>query len=197
MDKIKQLEIKKIIKELDYLESDFEYKSEIVVEIDSGFMKSVGFFLENNPPLKEIFDDRIDERLDIAIKRNQDESISVEVIDEEIVDNKSQKLKKLYRDIVKITHPDRVDNKRFNDIYIKATGIYSRNDLVSIYSVCNELKIDFIVDEEDEKNIIERIGMLKARIEFVESTFTWKWHYSETEQERNRLIFSYIKSRLG
>ena len=41
MSKLKRLEVKKLLKELDFIESDFNYKNEIVFEADSEFIKSV------------------------------------------------------------------------------------------------------------------------------------------------------------
>ena len=41
MSKLKRLEVKKLLKELDFIESDFNYKNEIVFESDSEFIKSV------------------------------------------------------------------------------------------------------------------------------------------------------------
>jgi hypothetical protein len=44
MDKIKLLEIKKLFKELDYIESDYEYRNEIINEADSDFIKKLMIF---------------------------------------------------------------------------------------------------------------------------------------------------------
>lgn len=233
MDKLKQLEIKKLIKELDYIESDFEYKSEIIVENDGKFMIEVSKFLERNPQLKEMFDKKINDRIEDLIKNSQpnentdiikaedeqstigdkDESgsdsgsgeipsesgeeIKEETESEESTqEDKSPKLKKLYREIVKLTHPDRVKVKKLNEIYIKATGMYDRNDLAGIYSICNDLKIDYEIDENDAENITTKITTLRDRIGFIESTITWKWHYSKTPQEKEQLIFLYIRMQL-
>lgn len=228
MDKLKQLEIKKLIRELDYVESDFEYKTEIIAENDNKFMMDVNSFLEKNPDLKELFDKKISDKIETIIKKNQDientdlikreedennnseeettqpiegenESIPDENKEEEVQDKedtKPLKLKKLYRDIVKVTHPDKVKDKKLNEIYIKATRMYDVNDLAGIYSICNELKIEYEIDENDAENINIKIKTLKDRIGFVESTFTWKWHYSKNAQEKEQLVFLYIRMQL-
>jgi len=59
MSKLKQLESKKLIKELEFIESDYNYKNELVSEADSEFIKSLNLFLERHPQLKEIFDRKI------------------------------------------------------------------------------------------------------------------------------------------
>jgi hypothetical protein len=230
MDKLKQLEIKKLIRELDYVESDFEYKSEIIVENDSKFMRDVSSFLEKNPELKELFDKKISDKIDSIIKNQSNENTDIVKVEDEkdntpneettqqtegegeplsdknqeeevqnsedIEDVKSSKLKKLYREIVKLTHPDRVKDKKLNEVYIKATGMYDKNDLAGIYSICNELKIDYEIDEDDAENINIKIRTLKDRIGFIESTITWKWHYSKTPQEKEQLVFLYIRMSL-
>ena len=56
MSKLKRLEVKKLLKELDFIESDFNYKNEIVFEADSEFIKSVNDLLEKHPMLKEVID---------------------------------------------------------------------------------------------------------------------------------------------
>ena len=232
MDKIKQLEIKKLLKELDYVESDFEYKTEIVSENDSKFMQDVNKFLDKHPNLKEMFDKKINDRIQDIINKNkvnentdlikrEDGNNDTENVrtdgndnegsseekeknkediqnteEDEIADIKSSKIKKLYREIVKLTHPDRVKNKKLNDLYLKATDFYDKNDIAGIYAICSELKIDYDIDEEDAVNIMDKIRSLKDRIGFVESTFTWKWHYCKTDQEKEQLIYLYIRAQI-
>ena len=44
MSKIKLLQLKKLLKELEYIESDFEYRSELISEADNEFIKSINNF---------------------------------------------------------------------------------------------------------------------------------------------------------
>ena len=221
MNKLKILEVKKLLKELDYIESDFEYRSEVISEADFEFINSVNDFLSTHPELKEIYDQKITDKINESIKRGTDEAEESqeddtegdgedvsELIDEderqeeeveEIDEDKeiiSPKLKKLYREIVKITHPDKVKKKKLNDIYIKATDFYNLNDKVGIYKICNELSIDYDIEAEDEIFISTKIDSLKKRIGFLESTFTWKWARTENEEERNQILLNYIKLRI-
>jgi hypothetical protein len=47
VENIKKLDINRLIKELDYVKSDFNYKSELLQEADPVFIKSVDSFLVN------------------------------------------------------------------------------------------------------------------------------------------------------
>jgi hypothetical protein len=220
MSKIKLLQLKKLLKELEYIESDFEYRSELISEADNEFIKSINNFLDDHPDIKDIYDKKINEKINQSIKNNQESTSTTEEIEvtqnsqniqeeeetiyESIVDNMvsdlvetNVKLKKLYREIVKLTHPDKIKKQTLNDLYIKATEFYNFNDKIGIYRICSELNIDYDIDDGDEIFISERIDSLKKRISFLESTFTYKWFESESEDEKNKIMVEYIKLRIN
>lgn len=220
MDKFKQLEQKKILKELDYIETDFEFKNEIISEVDSEFINGVNEFLKERPDLKELFDKKMGKKFDDDIdnksndENNKDGEGGEKVNPDQIEDNlnddgdiseeveiepkkeKSPKVKKLYREIVKLTHPDKVKVKKLNDLYLKATEYYESDDITGLYSICNELGIEYELDESDNESILLKIKSLKGKIGFIESTFTWKW-YSAKEKEKENLILNYIQLQLN
>ena len=204
MDKIRKLEIKRLIKELNFIESDFIYKNEIINEIDNLFIKSVNLFLEDHPKLKQMFDDKINKSIENIFKSkqleiNNEENYSEnETTDLKVIDLKvNNKLKKLYREIAKSTHPDRITNKKLNEIYIKATNCYNILDVPGTYSICDELDITYEIDNDDYNLIVNKISELKERIKFMESTVTWKWHNTEDINKKNKIILGYVKKRLG
>lgn len=206
MSKIKQLEIKKLMKELDFIESDFNYKNEIVQEADNNFIKSVNTLLEQHPLLKEVFDRKINDKIDnIFQERSKQikEKIELEInnydIEEETIVVKQVidiKVKKLYREIAKLTHPDIINSKKLNELYLKATQFYNNNDITGTYSVCDELDIDYEPDDSDNQIISDKIFSLKGRIGFMESTLTWVWYHSTDDKEKEQMILRYIKNRL-
>ncbi len=201
MDRIKSLEIKKLFKELDYVQSDFEYRSEIISEADTKFLNTVNCFLDTQPELKELYESKISEIINQNILINSYEPPLEESDDdfeeqEIFIDDKSPKVKKLYREIVKITHPDKSDKKSHNDIYLKATEYYDMNDKISLYKICTELDIDYDIDSEDNIEIQTRIDTFKGRITFLESTFTYQWIRIDDELQRNEMMINFIKMRI-
>jgi 6-pyruvoyl-tetrahydropterin synthase len=222
MNRLKQLEIKKLMKELEYIEIDFSFKNEVISEVDSSFLKDVNDFLGSNKELKELYDKSINSKIDdffnnkesdsteigdfkgIKIDDLESETIEQEVnfdIEEEVepeieVNEKSPKLRKLYREIVKVTHPDKVKNKKLNEKYIQATEFYDNDDLAGIYLICDEVGIEYEITEEDDILIKSKINILRQKIHFMESTFTWKWYYSKSQEERDNLILNFIKLQL-
>lgn len=207
MSKLKQLEIKKLLKELDFIESDFTYKSEVIHEADSSFIKTVNELLEEHPLLKEVFDKKInskvdhifekkDEEIKEKIESSKEEEKFIEddfIVVEKFVD---QKVKKLYREIAKITHPDKIDNRKLNDLYLRATTCYDNNDRPGTYAICDELDIDYEPDDSDTQTISNKITDIKGKINFIESTMTWSWYHSDDEKAKEQMILRYIKDRL-
>jgi hypothetical protein len=214
MGKLKSLQLKRLLKELDYIESELEYRSELINEADSQFLLEINYFLEENPELKKIYNNIIDVRVEQIINKKVQEKqkFSDEVsggededLEEQQKENNedeenkiiiSPKIRSLYREIVKITHPDISKKKDLNDIYINATKFYSLNDKVGIYKICSDLNINYEVDEEDEKDINQKINDTKDRIIFIESTLTWKWFNENDEQTKKRIMLDYIKLRM-
>lgn len=218
MNKVKSLEFRKLLKELDYVESDFEYRNEIISEADAQFISSINQFLQNHPELKELYDNKVTEKIEKSIKKNteseekkvesddtitddteieEEESVDIKEIEEEIKDKKSiSEIKKLYREIVKLTHPDKVKNKRLNEVYLKATKYYDDNNKIGIYAVCNELLIEYEIKTEDIQLIYDEIKKYQQKINFLESTYTWKWYNCENEEQKNQILINYIKLKI-
>lgn len=207
MKKIRKLEVKKLIKELNFTESDYIYKKEMVNEIEVLFNESVNSFLEDHPEIKQVFNDKVNQsvenifnnkKLEIENKLNSEEKTGQPQEEDEVVINvKVEKIKKLYREIAKTTHPDKISNKKLNDIYLKATQYYNTLDITGTYSLCDELEITYEVDDEDYQLIVDKINELKDRIKFIESTLTWQWYNTENDSQKTRIIINYIKSRLN
>lgn len=213
MNKLKSLEIKKLLKELEFTESDFEYRNLAVSEADSLFINSINDFLGQHPELKKIYDDKITEKINKTIekiqKKSNDEtensenknvqdditSIEEEQKNDEDKANISQ-IKKLYREIVKLTHPDKVKSNKHNELYIKSSKYYESGNKIGIYSICNELDIEYEIEEDDVILISEQISSLKNKINFIESTFAWQWYNCEDEMLKSQILLNFIKLKI-
>jgi len=212
VNKLKSLEIKKLLKELEFTESDFEYRNLAVSEADSLFINSINDFLGQHPELKKIYDDKITEKINKTIEKIQKKSNDeTEKLDENVQDdipsieeehkndedktNISQ-IKKLYREIVKLTHPDKVKSNKQNELYIKSSKYYESGNKIGIYSICNELDIEYEIEEDDVILISEQISSIKNKINFIESTFAWQWYNCEDEMLKSQILLNFIKLKI-
>lgn len=195
MHNIKKLEIKKLFKELDFLESDYEYRNEVINAVDGDFIEEVNLMLERNPELKTIYE----EKYEVETVSEADDVIIHIDEEQQIIDRieSSPKIRKLYREIVKITHPDRVKNTNLNDAYIKATGYYDINDYIGVYKINFQLGIeDYELCEENiEIEIKDRINNIKNKIDFLEKTFTYQWYISG-ERDKQNILLKFIENKL-
>ena len=143
MNNLEKLEIKRLLKELYFIESDYEYKNELINQLELEFIDSVNNYLDNHPTLKEAFDDKINQRFQETINKKIEESKKeVAIVEKEIIEV-DPKVKKLYREIVKKTHPDKVKDSDLNDLYIESTKYYEKGDILSIYKICDELNLEY------------------------------------------------------
>lgn len=202
MDRIKHLEIKKLLKELDFIESDFIYKNEVISGADNDFIKEVNDTLDKHNELKIIFNEILDKKINFIFNEKLKNIEEIEsnnlgnINDDIILNTPNQKVKKLYREIAKFTHPDKTKNEKLNQLYIKATNYYTTNNIAGIYTICEELGIEYDIDEEDNINIKEKINKIKERISFLESTLTWKWYNTDDIIEKDNIVMDYIRKQI-
>lgn len=76
-------------------------------------------------------------------------------------------------DIVKVTHPDKIDSEEMLDTYIKAKEAYADISLLELYMICVELNIDVELESEDVENIMEVILLKRKELSDLETSFLW------------------------
>ena len=200
MNNLQKLESKILLKEFEFYESDLEYKSELVNHVETNFIQSVNEYLDEHPALKDEFDEKINKRIEDTINKKilASEFIEDVPIEDDEIDSKDEnpKMRKLYREIVKQTHPDKIKNEKLNNLYIEAGKSYDSQDLFNIYSICDELGISYELEESENFIIKDKIKYLQDKIKFIQSTFTWQWYYTEEEIEKNNIIKEYVKKQI-
>jgi hypothetical protein len=196
VNNLEKLEINRLIKELDFVKSDLNYKSELLSEADHHFMKSVSNFLDSHPHLKQVFEERLSKSNDnVSINKgdNLDSNENESIIEE----NKEPKLKNLYRKIAKTTHPDKLKDDNLKELYLEATSAYETNNILAIFAVCDKLKIPYDVTEEEFNLLKKEIKSVKNQVVFLETTFTWQWFNQEDTKNKDLIILNFIKSQMS
>ena len=219
MEKLQELEINRLVTQLNYKQNDFEYRQELLNRADDQFHQTVDIILEDYPELKSIYDAKqklINESIDkIVVKDGNDQEIKSDVEGETTNDesdaslhqNKSEensdgkdsrypKTKYLYREIVKITHPDKIKNSRLNDLYIIATDYYEDNNILDLILLGYRLNIPINWDTEDLNLISEKVNYYTHKLHFMESTYTWRWFSANNESEKREILLDYVRSKI-
>jgi len=212
---IKILELRKLFKEFGFLKVDEEYKKEIQNIYGPEFSKTVQAIFKKNPDLNILYNNSENLSEEISTS-NKDKTIGVELYQEnnnynslelytscanknalnEIKEEhkKSEEIKKLYRKIANKTHPDKIQIKFLNDLYLKAKNAYNSNDIFTIYLICNDLDIEYDFPKEEFSNFKLIVKNLKAQNMFIEQTYLWAWINEENEEIKNQIILHYISN---
>ena len=190
MSQLRYLEFKRLMKELQFVESDLEYQSEILKISDEEFIKSVNNFLTNYPELEQIYQQK-KETFEKILLENK-----IEIKEEIQEKNILPEAKKLYRKIVKSTHPDKVINNKLNELYKLATQAYDDNDMITLYKVLSELEINFEIDDNLILEIKDKVDSLKSQTNLLKSTFTYRWVKCNSTNEKNKIILEFIKTKI-
>jgi hypothetical protein len=107
--------------------------------------------------------------------------------------------KKIYREIVQLTHPDKtslipipkIANKLLN-YYNIAVDAYSSNKYEELIYVAYELDIE-IPEEKIFEHILPKVKILKEDIKNIKGTFPFQWQIIE-EEKRSIILQNYLKS---
>lgn len=188
MNNIQHLEIIKLINELKFVESDYLYKSEVIKKGDIVFLNEVNEIVENHSELKKIL-----EKKDKNIDQTQTPELNININSN--IRSENIEIRKFYREIAKLTHPDIIKNLKLNELYIEATNAYTIEDVATIYKICVDLMIDFEWGEHEINIIKDKIDKYKSQINFLESTYTFLW-VGAKEEDKKSVILQYIKSKL-
>lgn len=181
-DKIFELEIKKIIHEYNLLSIDEEYKNELINLNKESFLREIAS--KNNL-------DKTEE--DILTEEEINEPIFSEPIEKKVV---SDNIKKLFREIVKITHPDKTikknNKKELNDLYISAKKAFDESDIYEILKICDRLSIKWVIDIQEKLVLEENLIKKREKIKSIESSYIWIWITSETQEEKDEIVNNFI-----
>jgi hypothetical protein len=186
-DKLKTLEIKKLIQEYNFLLLDDEFKKEVISENRPEFLEKTqklrsDLGIINDP-------DPQPEKKEEEVNLPKKPKIEPDSVDKSVKD----KVKKLYREIVKKTHPDKVDSEDLINLYMSATIAADEYNLMELFIICDQLSINFEIDFEDKGTLIALIEMKKKELKDIEASFIWIYYMAKTEEEKNKLVELFVK----
>lgn len=186
-DKLKTLEIKKLIQEYNFLLLDDEFKKEVISENRPEFLEKTqklrsDLGIINDP-------DSQPEKKEEEVNLPKKPKIEPDSVDKSVKD----KVKKLYREIVKKTHPDKVDSEDLINLYMSATIAADEYNLMELFIICDQLSINFEIDFEDKGTLIALIEMKKKELKDIEASFIWIYYMAKTEEEKNKLVELFVK----
>ena len=176
-DKLKKLKLDLLLKELKLLESEEEYIDEFTNHYKPIFMDE----LNKNGYKPQII---TGETFTNTTSKPKNQI--------EVTDDESKRIKNLFRQIAKASHPDKTKNIYKNKLYDEAQIAYDENNLLVLYKIAKKLNIDVDLDSNNLILIEKIITDKKKQLNTVETSFLWLWVNSESQEKKDEIIKQFI-----
>jgi hypothetical protein len=185
-DKINDLKISKIILEYNFLKTNEELIKEVISTNQDFFLKLI------SEKLNEIDKENLKEKNEEELiqSKNLEPKLKLNEID----NNTKVKLKKIYRNIVKLTHPDKTTDKELNQLYIEAREAYESYDLFELYFIAKKINLNVKLTISETNILNELIEYKKNEIKALESSFVWAWINARNEEEKEAILLNFLKT---
>jgi hypothetical protein len=188
-DKLFELEIKKIMQEYKLLLIEEEYKNEMISINKGDFLKEInrkcGISPEPEVPKEE-------ELPKEELVEPEDESE-----DDEKTSFIKKSMKTLYRQIVKLTHPDKTmhknNKKELNELYIRSKKAMISLDVYELLTICDKLDIKYNIDINQKDILEENLSKKKSQLKSLEESFIWLWIKAQTDIEKDIIVDLFLQ----
>lgn len=195
-DKLKQLEIKKLLTEYDYLVIDEEIKTEVVNEYLPKFTEEINEFTNKIEGKKEEEKKEVKKGNDVNNGVPKEKEIKKVIEDDYLPKETKDRIKKLFREIVKKTHPDKTKSEDLIEIYIKSKEAYESNDILKLSYYANKVGINVELSDMEIQLLNDLIIYKKEELNEIEKSWLWKWYKTNTETEKDMIIkMFYLEKR--
>ena len=195
-DKLKQLEIKKLLTEYDYLVIDEEIKTEVVNEYLPKFTEEINEFTNKIEGKKEEEKKKVKKDINVKEKQPKENKVKKVIEDDDLPKETKDRLKKLFREIVKKTHPDKTKSEDLIDVYIKSKEAYESNDILKLAYYANKVDINVELSDMEIQLLNDLIIYKKDELSEIEKSWLWKWYKANTETEKDIIIkMFYLEKR--
>ena len=133
-EKLVDLQINKLIQEYSFLKSDEELKKELINVKQKDFLDLVNGKLDELNPQDSNHESK-------TKQEPKSKKIEPKIDISGISENTKVRIKKIYRNIVKVTHPDKVDSEELKELYMEATEAYEAYNIFELCLISKKLNI--------------------------------------------------------
>lgn len=104
-------------------------------------------------------------------------------------EKKPESMRKLYRRISKMTHPDKIDSEFLNEYFKKASTAYAENNISELITIASFLNID--TSDVDKEEIISQLRSDIVTKQFfianTKSSIAWRWANAKNDKEKEQI----------
>jgi len=178
---------KKLIQEYIFLKTDLEYKKFLLEENKSKFLECV---------YEEIGEDKKSSE-DINIESNNLKANEEKKEWSNFPESIKNKAKRVYREISKKTHPDKDPSGIYSEIFKASAIAYEECNILDLYEICEQISIQYEIDEEDLQFIESDISKKKESISQIENSYAYIWSTNDNEKARDLIVRQFVRATRG
>ena len=186
---IKSIELRKLVFQVSYLSAE---QDEILYKCDSVDQEIGEYIKENYPEQYESFTKPDEANID-EVNIEEEDEILLEDDNDSQTKCQNKDIKKLYRKIVELTHPDKAEGQE--EIFRVATKAYKEEDLAKLLEIASDLRIKIEeLSDESLKLVRDNIQNLENKVEELRQSTAWVWYNCGSDEEKDmiaRMILSY------
>jgi hypothetical protein len=190
-------DIRILVFEFQYLSEDLDncndkfskYKEDFYKEFPEEYQRMLDHQNKQNNNSETDEDNDIENTDEEDTEEESSEEDTEEQREEETNKIPKKELRKLFRRISKITHPDKVDSEFLTDNFKKAADAYEKDDISTLFMIASVLNIDVsdIDLGEVSSGLTDSISSHKLNIMMIKSSLAWRWAQASTEEEREEI----------
>ena len=177
-----------------YLYAKIDYQQEVFQQAKLDFEEYAKKFCEENGIEIEI-PEMNSETTDVDIRRdNIDFAI-------QHVETQSIHIKKLFRKIAIMTHPDKLtklddyERERKTELFLKAREAAEAGKWFALVDTANALGIKTPEPDEEQLGLLENESEnVDKEIKNIEASYAWVMYNLETDEQRKMLMTAYLKN---
>ena len=106
-------------------------------------------------------------------------------------------MKTLYRQIVKLTHPDKTmhknNKKELNELYMRSKKAMDSLDVYELLTICDRLDIKYDIDINQKDILEENLEKKKSQLKSLEESFIWLWIKAQTDIEKDIIVDLFLQ----
>jgi hypothetical protein len=176
-----------------YLYAKIDYQQEVFQQAKLDFEEYARKFCEENG-IKIQVPEMDNETTDVDIRRD---NIDFNIED---VETQSDHIKKLFRKIAIMTHPDKLtklddyERERKTELFLKAREAAEAGKWFALVDTANTLGIETPKPDEEQLGLLENESeSVDKEIKNIEASYAWIMYNLETDEQRKLLMTTYLK----
>lgn len=184
---IEQKKIKRLRKELQFLQSELEYIEEVLGEWHLIFEEYHRDYCKRNEIDLDQLNKQSSKKIDQLIPKPAKKETGVIVYE-----NKKDKdvFNKIYKQIAKKLHPDIGGDE---EAFKKATTAMQEKNLEKLLDICDEHVILIEIDKEVLKILEEQVSETKKAINKEKSTYSWSLYSCADDKCKDNVVKKFLK----